>query len=340
MTRKSPAALDRLPALTAVALAAALAPAIADSAPEPAAPRLALPIACRPGQTCEVQNYVDRDPGPGAKDWRCGARTYQDHNGVDFRIPDMAAQRGGVAVLAAAAGKVTRLRDGAPDISVKAQGAPALNGQDCGNGVVIDHGNGWETQYCHMAKGSLSVKAGDMVKAGQPIGKVGLSGNTEYPHLHMTVRHSGVVVDPFAEAPGAACGAGARGLWTEEASRVLGYQTGAVLNAGFADRALANADIEAGGLPKPTAGSGVVLAYVRAVGLKAGDEQHLTLTGPKGELVAESRIAALPRDQAQYMVYAGRKRPPAGWTPGTYTARYEVIRGGAAAIRRTFNLSL
>lgn len=60
MTRK------RLTALAGVALAGALAPAIADSAPEPAAPKLGLPIACRPGQTCEVQNYLDRDPGPGA----------------------------------------------------------------------------------------------------------------------------------------------------------------------------------------------------------------------------------------------------------------------------------
>lgn len=334
MTRK------RLTALAGVALAGALAPAIADSAPEPAAPKLGLPIACRPGQTCEVQNYLDRDPGPGAQDWRCGARTYQNHNGVDFRILDMGAQRRGVAVLAAAAGKVSRLRDGVQDISVKAPGAPPLNGQDCGNGLVIDHGGGWETQYCHMAKGSLSVKAGDAVAAGQPIGKVGLSGNTEYPHLHLTVRRAGVVVDPFAPKPGAACGAGGPGLWTDEAGRLLAYQTGAVLNAGFADRPVSNDDVEAGGLSAPQPGSGVLLAYVRAIGLKAGDTQHLVLTGPKGEVVAETRIPALDRDKAQYLLYAGRKRPPAGWPPGTYTARYEVTRAGAAAIRRTFTLRL
>ena len=83
-----------------------------------------------------------------------------------------------------------------------------------------------------------------------------------------------------------------------------------------------------------------VMALIARNGLKAGDTQHLVLTGPKGEVVSETRIPALDRDKAQYLLYAGRKRPPAGWTPGTYTARYEVTRAGAAAIRRTFSLRL
>lgn len=340
MIRLTHAAKPVLVHLGLASLAAALWPAYASGADAPAPPRLALPIACQPGQTCEVQNYVDRDPGPDVRDWRCGLRTYQGHGGVDFRIPDMAAQRRGVAVLAAAPGKVSRLRDGVADISVKAPGAPPLNGQECGNGVVIDHGGGWETQYCHMAKGSITVKAGDTVTSGQAIGRVGLSGNTEYPHLHLTVRHAGVTIDPFLPTPGPGCDAKAAGLWTEAAARVLPYQTGAVLNAGFADRPLTNDEVEAGGLIPPTAGSGVVLAYVRAIGLKAGDEQHLVLTGPKGEVVAETRIPRLDRDKAQYLVYVGKKRPPAGWPAGIYTARYEVMRAGAAAIRRTITLRL
>lgn len=320
-------------------LAATLAPGLADSAPEPAPPRLSVPLACALGQTCEVQNYVDRDPGPGVQDWRCGARTYQDHGGVDFRIADMAVQRRGVAVLAAAPGKVSRLRDGVQDISVRAPGAPPLNGQECGNGVVIDHGGGWETQYCHMAKGSIVVKVGETVTMGQTLGKVGLSGNTEYPHLHLTVRHAGKAIDPFAPAA-AGCGGDGRGLWTEAASRVLGYQAGAVLNAGFADKPLSNDDVEAGGISAPNAASGMLVAYVRAIGLKPGDQQRLTLTGPGGEVLADTRIPALDRDKAQYLTYVGRKRPAAGWPKGTYTARYEVTRAGAAAIRRTFSLAL
>ena len=49
-----------------------------------------------------------------------------------------------------------------------------------------------------MANGSLQVKPGDLVRAGQPLGHVGLSGLTEYPHLHFTIRHQGKIADPFA----------------------------------------------------------------------------------------------------------------------------------------------
>jgi murein DD-endopeptidase MepM/ murein hydrolase activator NlpD len=181
--------------LLALAATAVLAPAAATQA---APPRLSLPLACSLGKTCEIQHYVDRDPGPGTRDYRCGPQTYDGHNGIDIRLMDMAAQRRGVNVLAAAAGRVARLRDGVAERVVGQPGAADVNTQECGNGVVIDHGDGWETQYCHMARGSVVVKVGQQVAAGAPLGRVGLSGKTEFPHLHLTVRHGAQVVDPFA----------------------------------------------------------------------------------------------------------------------------------------------
>src|SRR5262249_323708 len=151
---------------------------------------------------------------------------YDKHNGIDIRLLDMAAQKRGVAVLAAAPGRVARLRDGVQDISIRTPGAPSVDGRECGNGVVIDHGGGWETQYCHLAQGSVRVKVGETVKAGTPLGLVGLSGDTEFPHLHITVRHAGQVVDPFAPvgtAAGTCVGQGvpAGGLWTPQAARAM-----------------------------------------------------------------------------------------------------------------------
>ena len=45
-----------------------------------AAPSLSLPLACDIGTACIVQNYVDRDAGPGARDYRCGFLAYDGHN--------------------------------------------------------------------------------------------------------------------------------------------------------------------------------------------------------------------------------------------------------------------
>lgn len=53
-----------------------------------------------------------------------------------------------------------------------------------GNHVILDLGEGTFAVYAHVQRGSLQVKAGDTVRAGQRLGRVGNSGNTTEPHLH------------------------------------------------------------------------------------------------------------------------------------------------------------
>ncbi|WP_420168292.1 M23 family metallopeptidase [Streptomyces violaceoruber] len=53
-----------------------------------------------------------------------------------------------------------------------------------GNHVILDLGGGTYAVYAHLRRGSLRVRAGDRVRAGQEIGHVGNSGNTTEPHLH------------------------------------------------------------------------------------------------------------------------------------------------------------
>src|SRR5258708_38662586 len=125
--------------------------------PEPSL-TLEVPLACRFGETCFIQQYFDHDPGPGGKDYRCGPMVYDGHDGVDLRVPTMAQQQRGVEVLAAASGVVRGMRDGMNDVSVRVAGEDSVKGRECGNGVAIIHAGGWETQYCHMAKGSRRVK--------------------------------------------------------------------------------------------------------------------------------------------------------------------------------------
>ncbi len=148
----------------------------------------------------------------------------------------MASQRAGVEVLASASGRVLRTRDGAPD---GAFGKSAREGRSrrqmrqwrCDRTSEV-----LETQYCHMASGSLAVKPGDEVKAGQPLGRVSLSGLTEYPHLHFTVRRKGAVVDPFAYS----AAAGSCGRWrtpvAPRTSRATAYQERAISKCRLRER--------------------------------------------------------------------------------------------------------
>ncbi len=61
-----------------------------------------------------------------------------------------------------------------------------------GNGITLACGN-IHVKLSHMKKDSLKVELGDRVEAGQPIGRIGNSGNTEEPHLHI---HAETVIEP------------------------------------------------------------------------------------------------------------------------------------------------
>lgn len=309
------------------------------SAPAQAGPPvLDLPVDCRLGETCFIQNYVDADPSPAAKDYACGTRSYEAHTGTDFRVPTLADQQRGVSVLAAAPGRVTGLRDGMEDISVRERGRDSVADRECGNGVVIDHGDGWATQYCHMKRGSIAVKKGDQIVAGQRLGQVGLSGLTEYPHLHLTVRKDGKVVDPFAYGATPGSCNGGQSLWSPKLAGPLAYKPRAVLNAGFATGPVTMEAIDSGAVPPKsiTGHADALVVFVRAIGLKNGDVSRLVVVGPDGKEFTRHDAKALERDQAQTMVFAGRKRPPVGFAPGLYRARYEVVRDGATVLTQEF----
>ena len=64
-----------------------------------------------------------------------------------------------------------------------------------GNCVMIDHGGGLVTLYGHMS--SRSVSKGDAVSAGQLIGKVGSTGVSTGPHLHLEFRQNGTLIEPL-----------------------------------------------------------------------------------------------------------------------------------------------
>ena len=326
------AALVFLPSVGAAQSPAAQPPA--------GAPVLELPVRCRVGADCFVQNYVDTDPGPGMQDFACGRLTYDGHKGTDFRLPDLEAMRRGVAVVAAASGTVARVRDGMEDVSIRQSGgSPA--GREAGNAVVVDHGNGWETQYSHLKRGSVAVKTGDRVEAGTPLGQIGLSGNTEFPHVDFGIRHDGRTLDPYTgkeagigEAPSCAAFPPDT-LWSAAARRTLAYRPSALLGAGLAPEAPKEAVARNGGyggkaLPADASTLGV---WAELMGGRQGDRVTLEVTGPDGRRLFRSE-GAVPRPLA--VLFFGtevRKPAPGLWAPGPYRVTVTLRHGDETVLR-------
>lgn len=303
--------------------------AIAPAAEASDRPTFSLPISCVLGETCFVQNYPDVDPSAGVRDYRCGSSSYNGHKGTDVRLLSTKAAKKGVAVLAAAAGRVKALRDGETD-RLLGKDTPHVEGKECGNGVVIDHGNGWETQYCHLLKGSIRVAKGQRVTPGDTLGQVGYSGKTEFAHVHFSVRHNRKTIDPFTgqALSDGVCGQDGRGtLWRPEAAAALIHRPGELIELGFADAPVKSRDLELGtvGSALPLPESPALVFFARFINLRAGDRFRISVRGPKG-LIARKTLKALDRPKAQYVVFAGRKRRDAPWPAGTYSGSVQVIR--------------
>lgn len=96
------------------------------------------------------------------------------HNGVDIASP------AGTPIRASNSGKIVL----ASDLYF------------AGKSVIIDHGLGVFTFYCHLSE--ITVKRGTSVKKGEVIGKAGATGRVTGPHLHWSVRVNDGRVDPMS----------------------------------------------------------------------------------------------------------------------------------------------
>lgn len=102
---------------------------------------------------------------------------YSNHDGYDWI--GKAGVHNGDTVLAAA-----------PGVAVYKKGKDACGSNSCGNTILIDHGNGFQTRYYHLQDGDPimeSFSAPKPVKRGEQIGKVGATGGWDTPHIHFMV---------------------------------------------------------------------------------------------------------------------------------------------------------
>jgi murein DD-endopeptidase len=298
------------------------------SAADDAAMKFDWPVACTVGQDCWVVNYVDDDPSPAsAKDFTCGHMTYEGHDGTDIAIKDHASIAHNTSVLAAADGVVLRTRDSVEDGTGTKQdlqaSQEARNG--CGNAVIINHGNGWQTLYCHMKRGSISVAAGQHVKAGDKLGSVGQSGMAEFAHVHFGVMRNGQILDPFTgQPPSAGCElTDTAPLWRTP----VAYETLIPYAAGFADQP-PDVDKLAEDTASPTHIPLTASAFVfwtLVYGLEPGDHISLQILDPVGQVYARND-SVQDKTKIRALKYIGLRTPNHPLHPGLYTGKAVLTR--------------
>jgi hypothetical protein len=220
---------------------------------------------------------------------------------------------------------VLRVRDGMPDRSVRGSGG--TDGRDAGNGVVIAHAGGWETQYSHLRRGSVVVRPGDIIRRGAALGRVGLSGNTEYPHLHFSVRQAGKPHDPFSgREPDGRCDGARAPLWSASARAALAAIGPAVVRATFSGKPYGPNAIGDGDPPPPVPTEPLILS-LEAIGARPGDVQQFRIIGPAGRTLLDRSIPAASGGLS-WVGYAGLRPPSGAWPAGRYRGEVSLSRSG------------
>lgn len=294
--------------------------------------KIVLPADCELGEDCWFMNYVDHDSAENSvKDAACNARSFDGHKGTDLALRDMSAARKGVNVISIAEGQVLRLRDGEPDGFKTREEMKEISEQnrDCGNGVIIDHGQGWLSQYCHLKKDSIIVKQGQSIRRGAPIAEIGMSGVTEHPHVHVSLIHDGNIVDPFTGRENTEkCGLDdVKPLWGGDSIK---YTPFSAYDGGFDTKEpdfTAIAQGQRGAFPRINSES--LIFWTGYFGAKEGDEVTLTILDPDGKVFVDRTITQAKTRARQYY-YVGRKSPAAGFKKGTWKGKTTIKRNGTS----------
>ena len=299
---------------------------------------LGLPIECTIGKDCFVQQFPDVQPGAERKDPFCGTATYEGHDGTDIRVLSMKDVIRGVAVLAMADGTVFQTRDGVPDRLIRSkEEAQAITKMGCGNAVVIDHGDGYRTRYCHMRQGSLAVKSGDKVTRGQQIGLVGASGLAEFPHVEAAVMKDRKPVDPATgQALTAGClsdSAKAQPLFAKDVAASLGRGEVQLIGIGLAGDVVKHGRLSEDGPPPPaTTASANRVGWGWFINLHQGDRVQVRLTDPTGAVVADQTSEAMNVPKATYSAFSGKRGTPVA---GEYEVYAAIIRDGKPVLEKS-----
>lgn len=145
-----------------------------------------------------------------------GAFSHRPEFGGQYAWDFVTQEEAGFDVLAARGGMVRAVHSDSDTVcsglDVHADGTPLLNCWTYANYVLLDHGNDESSLYLHLAPGTVTVAAGEVVQRGQLLGTAGTTGWSTLIHLHFQVQETPCLMSD--DAVRARCEAAPGWWWT------------------------------------------------------------------------------------------------------------------------------
>ncbi len=302
-----------------------------------AQPALELPINCVLGRTCFIVDLYDHGRNldemgyPFLMDYTGNKRTTDDYYGTRFQVYNSTLADRGADITASADGVVVSVRDQLPSDPYAITVLGSRLRESVGNSVVVDHGNGWETQYSGLLKNSVPVKRGDKVKAGDVLGKVQRFARQSYPTMHFVVRYKSIPIDPFVGVYDGMFTTDLKRnpLWKDNFEQIAFTRDVGLIATGFSKEVPDIERVKRSMLDSSyfRGDDDQILFWSYAFGLKKGDKVTIAIYNPKGAMVSRHEDI-LPKDQERYFAYVGRKAETYGLPQGVYRGSITVRREG------------
>jgi murein DD-endopeptidase MepM/ murein hydrolase activator NlpD len=295
--------------------------------------KFSFPLNCKYGENCYIQNYVDLNLTQSHQDYKCGFLSYNKHKGTDFRLIDFSHMKQNISVFASKSGTIKSTRNNQEEFIYFNDKTKLEKGKECGNGVVISHENGFESQYCHMQKNSIKASPGDKIKQGDIIGYVGMSGKTEFPHLHISFRKNGKTIDPFTgefqDQQTLNCQnlTTQKSLWNFDTKTKLKYINTAILDFNITDKIPNRKDTRYGKFKENqlNQNSKYLILWANLMGIKKADKIHFNIKDKAGNIVFQN-TQTMKKNYAEYFLYTGKKLKSLNLKKDIYSATIKIKR--------------
>lgn len=274
---------------------------------------LRFPVACKLMDNCWITNHVDLNRRTGEReDYMCGKKLTDNNKSTHISLKSRSSVESNIPVIAAANGTVKIAQN---------------IGGFCGVRVLIEHEKGWESNYCHLNPSTLQVKKGQIVKPGQIIGSIGMSGKTQWPHLSYALLRNDMVFDPFSgKTPLEGCSGYSNPLWGGGINPI--YEPAQVTSIGFNFGTISSKTIMDGAAKSATAMKSQtpqISLWVMMMNIQKGDEITLKVIEPSGRILNE-QIIKVDFDQKYYPVHLSTLRKNFLWDKGNYKGVVTISR--------------